>query len=588
MTLALSVASGLLPVARMVTVAHLVATVPAVIRDGASSAAGDRLVAAAAAFVAVSGVAGLMRPAIVANADHLSRQIDGRLRERVLRIALRPRTTAFLDDAELRRVFEDAKGVTPAAGFTPGRFASLLPSVLGSRVLVAGLVAGLFVVDWRLGLVFLLTQLKLEDEMQKVRSGMIARAAAAPQELAYDLELATTSEPANEVRVFGLGRWLLERYESGTRSHMRGAWASRRDFTPSLIALLVWVAALDVIALVLLANGATSGTVSLAELTFAITAIMALNPNGAVNQDDVLVSFAAASIGRIAAAEEALAGLDGTMPTGVVDGGPVTVRFEGVTYRYPGSDRDVLTGVDLELRTGERVAIVGPNGAGKTTLVRLLCGLIRPTSGAVTVNGKDLATIDPVKWRRELAVLFQDFVRYPASARDNVRFGALHWQPDDVDERTEEIARRTGIHGRLVAMTDGWETNLAAELSGGGSLSGGEWQRLALTRSLVGVAAGARLLVLDEPTAALDVRGEAELFNVLVRSLEDNREVLIAFVSHRFSTVRQAERILVVDDGRIVEDGTHDALLAAGGLYARMFQAQAEQFVRAEDVAVDR
>ena len=586
-TLTLSVASGILPIARMVAVAQLVATVPAVIRDGAGSAAGERLAVAAFAFVAISGIAGLIRPAIVANADHLARQIDGRLRERVLRIALRPRTTAFLDDAELRRVFEDAKGVTPAAGFTPGRFASLLPSVLGSRVLVAGLVAGLFVVDWRLGIVFLLTQLKLEDEMQKVRSGMIARAAAAPQELGYDLELATTTEPANEVRVFGLGRWLLERYESGTRTHMRGAWASRRDFSPSLIALLVWVAALDVAALVLLANGATSGSVTLAELTFALTAIMALNPNGAVNQDDVLVSFAAASIGRIAAAEEALAALDGTTPTGTVDSGPVTVRFEGVAYRYPGSDRDVLAGVDLELRSGERVAIVGQNGAGKTTLVRLLCGLIQPTSGAVTVNGADLTTIDPVRWRRALAVLFQDFVRYPASARDNARFGALHWQPDEVDERIEELGKLTGVHTRVSAMPDGWDTNLAAELSGGGSLSGGEWQRLALTRSLVGVAAGARLLVLDEPTAALDVRGEAELFDVLVRSLEGNRDVLIAFVSHRFSTVRQAERILVVDEGRIVEDGDHDALAGAGGLYARMFHAQAEQFVRAENAEAE-
>ena len=586
-TLTLSVASGILSVARLVAVAHLVGTVPVVVRDGSSSAAGGRLVVAALAFVAISGIAGLTRPAIVANADHLARQIDGRLRERVLRIALRPRTTRFLDDAELRRVFEDAKGVTPAAGFTPGRFAALLPSVLGSRVLVAGLVAGLFVVDWRLGAIFLLTQLKLEDEMQKVRGRMIAGAAAAPQELGYDLELATTNAPANEVRVFGLGRWLLERYESGTRSHMRGAWSSRRDFTPGLIAMLVWVAALDVVALVWLAKGATSGSVTLAELTFALTAIMALNPNGAVNQDDVLMSFAAASIGRIAAAEDALARLDGSTPTGTVEHGPLTVRFEGVTYRYPGSDRDVLAGVDLELRNGERVAIVGQNGAGKTTLVRLLCGLIQPTSGVVSVNGIDLASIDPAHWRRALAVLFQDFVRYPASARDNARFGALHWQPEDVDERIDEIGRLTGVHGRLASMPQGWDTNLSAELSGGGTLSGGEWQRLALTRSLVGVAAGARLLVLDEPTAALDVRGEAELFDVLVRSLEGNSDVLIAFVSHRFSTVRQADRILVVDEGRIIEDADHGSLLAAGGLYARMFRAQAEQFVRRENAELE-
>lgn len=586
-TLTLSVVNGVLPVARLVAVAHMVATAPQVLRDGTSSPAADRLVTAAFAFVAVIGVGGLARPVIAATADHLARQIDGRLRERVVRMALRPRTTAFLDDAELRRVFDDAKGVTPAMGFTPGRFAALLPSVLGSRVLVVGLVAGLFVVDWRLGLVFLVTQLKLEDEMQKVRGRMLAGAAAAPKELGYDLELATTCAPAKEVRVFGLGRWLLDRYESGTRDHMLGAWSSRRDFTPSLIAVLVWIAVLDVVALVLLANGATGGDVTLAELTFALTAIMALNPTGAVNQDDVLMSFAAASIGRIAAAEAALATGDANTPTGTVPPGPLAVRFAGVTYRYPGTDRDVLAGVDVELRSGERVAIVGKNGAGKTTLVRLLCGLIQPTAGGVSVNGADLDGLDPTSWRRQLAVLFQDYVRYPVTARDNVRFGAIHWQPADLHEQIDEVAALTGARTRIGALPNGWDATLSPELSGGESLSGGEWQRLALARSLLSVAAGARVLVLDEPTAALDVRGEAELFDVLVQSLEGDDDVLTVFVSHRFSTVRQADRILVVDDGRIVEDGDHDALVAAGGLYAQMFRAQAQQFVRTKSSEVD-
>jgi ATP-binding cassette subfamily B protein len=256
------------------------------------------------------------------------------------------------------------------------------------------------------------------------------------------------------------------------------------------------------------------------------------------------------------------------------------VRFNGLTYRYPNADRDVLVGVDVELRAGERVAIVGQNGAGKTTLIRLLAGLILPTAGEVTVNGADLNGVDPTSWRRQLAVLFQDYVRYPASARDNVRFGAIHWQPSDLLGRIDEVAALTGVGSRIAALPMGWEATLSPELSGGVNLSGGEWQRVALARSLLGAAAGARVLVLDEPTASLDVRGEAELFDVLVRSLEGDDDVLVVFVSHRFSTVRQADRILVVDDGRIVEDGDHDALVAAGGLYARMFRAQAEQFVR--------
>jgi len=579
-TLVLSVVSGALPVLRLVAIAHLVATVPEVLRDGASSDASGRLAVAAFAFVAIIGVGGLAWPVIASTTDHIARQVDGRLRERVLRIALRPRATAFLDDATLRQIFDDAKGVTPAMGFTPGRFAALLPSVLGSRVTVICLVSGLFLVDWRLGLVFFLTQLKLEDEMQKVRGRMLAGAASAPQELAYDLELTTTSGPAKEVRLFGLGRWLLGRYESGTRSHMLTGWSSRRDFTPSLIVVLVWIAVVDAVALVLLANGATEGQVTLAELTFALTAIMALNPSGAVNQDDVLMSFAAASIDRIAAAEAALVATSDQAPTATVPPGPVVVGFKDVAYRYPGADRDVLAGVDVELRAGERVAIVGQNGAGKTTLVRLLCGLIPPSAGRVTVNGTGLDEVDPADWRRRLAVLFQDYVRYPFSAHDNVRFGAIGWQPDALDERIEAVAATTGVAMRVHALPSGWETPLSPELSGGGTLSGGEWQRLALARSLLAVDAGARVLVLDEPTAALDVRGEAELFDMLMHSLAGERDALTVFVSHRFSTVRQADRILVIDDGRIAEDGTHEVLVASGGLYARMFRAQADQLLR--------
>jgi ATP-binding cassette subfamily B protein len=267
----------------------------------------------------------------------------------------------------------------------------------------------------------------------------------------------------------------------------------------------------------------------------------------------------------VAAADELIARYGGQRPPETVGPAarPPAVRFDDVGFSYPGASAPVLDGLTVTLHPGQTVAIVGANGAGKTTLVKLLAGLYRPTSGRITVDG-----VDPHERRPPIAVLFQDFVRYPASLRDNVTVAA----PDrEADDSVREYLSRAG-GADLPADLD---TLLWREGAGGTDLSGGQWQRVALARALHAVAAGRRLLVLDEPTASLDVRAEAEFHERVVSGVRDATTVLI---SHRMSTVRFADRILLLRDGRVAEDGTHDELLALGGEYARFFTTQAEAF----------
>jgi ATP-binding cassette subfamily B protein len=249
------------------------------------------------------------------------------------------------------------------------------------------------------------------------------------------------------------------------------------------------------------------------------------------------------------------------------------IRFEGVSFHYPGQASNVLQNLDLFVPAGQSLAIVGANGAGKTTLVKLLGRLYDPTDGRITVDDLDLREIAPRAWQKRLAAIFQDFIQYQLSARDNVTFGAVEVAANEPAMLT--AARDAGVLEFVEALPLGWETILSRQYVDGAELSGGQWQRLALARALFAVSAGAGVLVMDEPTANLDVRAEAAFYE---RFLEITKGLTTLIISHRFSTVRQADRIVMLEAGGIVEEGTHDALLAAGGHYAEMFSLQASRF----------
>jgi ATP-binding cassette subfamily B protein len=218
------------------------------------------------------------------------------------------------------------------------------------------------------------------------------------------------------------------------------------------------------------------------------------------------------------------------------------VVFEGVRFRYPSGDRDVLDGIDLELRAGTSNAIVGANGVGKST-PHLLSRLKDPTAGRITVDGVDVRELDPVRWQRAVAIMPQEPARYPLSAYANIAFGAVEHQDDE--EGVREAARRAGFLDVVATLPHGWDTVLTRELPDGVDLSGGQWQRLALARALFATQHGARLLVLDEPTAALDVRGEARFY---ARFLDITSGLTSIVISHRFATVRRADVIYVLED----------------------------------------
>jgi ATP-binding cassette subfamily B protein len=246
------------------------------------------------------------------------------------------------------------------------------------------------------------------------------------------------------------------------------------------------------------------------------------------------------------------------------------LEFDHVTFRYPGTDADVLKDVSFHLRPGEHLALVGENGSGKTTLVKLLCRLYDPTEGAVRIDGVDLRELGLRDLRREFGVVFQDFAKYQLSARDNIWMGNVTLPHDT--PRVIEAAQRTGADAVIRELPRGYETMLGRQFAEGVELSLGQWQKLAIARAFMRET---QLIVLDEPTAALDPLAEAEVFEHFQELAQDRTTLLI---SHRLSTVRHADRILVMVNGSIAEAGGHDSLLARAGVYARLFETQARPY----------
>ena len=248
------------------------------------------------------------------------------------------------------------------------------------------------------------------------------------------------------------------------------------------------------------------------------------------------------------------------------------LRVDGLTFSYPDSSTPAVRGVSMRLSRGETVALVGENGAGKTTLVKLLCRLYEPQAGTISWDGCDLRRCDPDELRRHIAVIFQDFVHYQLSAQENIGFGDIG-AIDDL-AAIGEAARRAGAADFLQRLPDGYDTTLGSLFHRGHELSSGQWQRVALARAFF---RDAPLVIMDEPTASLDARAECELFETM-RELFRDRAVLL--ISHRFSSVRMADRIYVLREGEVVESGAHDDLLRLGGLYAELFTLQASSYVQ--------
>lgn len=407
--------------------------------------------------------------------------------------------------------------------------------------------------------------------------------------LADLFRLTTTADTAKELRICGVTGDLAARHaELGERVRARSVRAARRSAAWEAAGWLVYAAGFTG-AIVLLVLRAAHGHTSPGQVVMAVSLLRraqgqvsgATDTAGAMGaafrsarllldlEDEVAASGAAAD--RSAA------------PDRLVDG----IRFEGVSFGYHGSREPVLRDVDLRLPAGSTVAVVGENGAGKTTLVKLLTGMYRPTSGRITVDGTDLADVDPALWRRRATAAFQDFARYQFTARETVGVGDLPRRYDD--EAVRDAIERGDATATVDALPDGLDSQLGRYFSGGTELSGGQWQRLALSRALM--RAEPLLTVLDEPTAALDAATESALYarwGEAARAGAAARGAVTLLVSHRFSTVRTADLIVVLDGGRVTEVGGHDDLMAAGGPYAQLFALQARGYLDTAEARLPR
>jgi ATP-binding cassette subfamily B protein len=385
----------------------------------------------------------------------------------------------------------------------------------------------------------------------------------------YLQRLAALPVVAKESRVFGLGGWLVDRYRSQFMLGMAGPWAALRELDRKVLLMAVPVLAAFAAACGYLGYAAFHREIALGTLAIMLPMLAATTPFGDISWDDVALSWMLQGLPKAGQLEAALAPRDELTGARPAAGLPAReVRFENITFSYPGSRRAVFDDLNLVIPAGQSTALVGINGAGKTTLVKLLARLHDPAGGRILVDGTDLAELDPAQWQRQVAVVFQDFARYPLTLRENIGWGAPAYLDDTAGLR--ESARRAA------APTDaGWDTVLSRNYDGGTDMSGGQWQRIALARALFAVRHGARIMVLDEPTAWLDARGEADFFDRFLDITEGTTSLII---SHRFSTVRRADHICVLDGGRVLEHGDHESLLAAGSRYAELFRLQAARY----------
>lgn len=522
----------------------------------------------------------------------LKRRVDLSLRRRVLSLSLDPSGIAHLEDPELRALQSSARNLSPFS-FTPGDAAVELTTGIAVRLqplLAAAVIAWFQPVLAVLALaVWAFAHLLFVNN--SVRLVMGAASTMSTPEMVYLRELVQGPSAAKEVRVFGIGNWFGGRYLDLTRERMDRSLQQRTGdlrrhlrsgsvLGGGLLGGLLWIGLLS-----------TDGRLSVTATSVCVFALLGIFtvPN---LFPDVPVMFGTFAIGAVDAAERAaernvaasapltVATADASLTIPVVDSG---ITFRDVAFCYPGSDRPVLEGFDLHVPAGQRLAIVGLNGAGKTTLVKLLCRLYDPDAGCVEIDGVDVRSIEPSQWRTRLGVVFQDFIHWHLPVHDNIDL-RLDTSPGEVDPGARRAALRSGLDAIVDTLPDGWDTPLHPSARGGIDLSGGQWQRVALTRGLRAVEAGASVLVLDEPTANLDPRAELDFYDaVLTQPLATDRPITTILISHRFATVRHADRIVVLDGGKVVEDGTHDELVAARGLYHDLFESQARTYAEASD-----
>jgi ABC-type bacteriocin/lantibiotic exporter with double-glycine peptidase domain len=550
---------GVLPAAFAITMGLLVAAV----RNGQSLAGPLALVGTI--FILLQ----ILNPVHQVVSTNLGDSSAGWLYERLTEACIRPAGIGHLEDPTL------AGDLTVARDFDLGMTGPPLSISMdfianGMVEMIGGLASAmvLFGYKWWAPIVlagaWLATHWLLrESAVWRDRNTEEVRSAQRDAEYAY--RLAVDPPASKELRLFGLAGWTIDRFMSRRiRLHELQYAATRLREQPMIWSILLVVAA-NILVFWSVANAAATHRISLGEAVIFVQSAVGVSMIAFGGFSWALdgASAPVAAVLRLGEAMRRVGDLPpGTLPALARPTGEI--RLRDVTFAYPGGGAPVLEHFDLTIPAGSSLAIVGQNGAGKTTIAKLLCRLYDPQSGSIEVDGVDLREFDLASWRARITAVFQDFIRFELPMRQNV---APAGAPDDVVHTALEAAGARNLAGL--------DTVLARGYDGGTDLSGGQWQRVALARALASVKNGAGVVLLDEPTAQLDVRGEAEIFD---RLLAATRHCTTILISHRFSTVRQADRICVLEHGRVVELGTHDELMALGGRYRTMFDLQAQRF----------
>jgi ATP-binding cassette subfamily B protein len=544
---------------------------------------------AAAGYLVAAGLtfagAQLVGPVRTGLAELVSRRVDGAVRDWLAASSVAPAGIAPFEDQELLGELAMARQRLDDRSWTPGQAVSGLATICSvyAQAFFAALLIAVFASPW-VAVALLAGALVIR---RSHRIGLVRSSAASKRRLdlvrqaEYQRQVAFDGSAGREIRIFALAEWLARRYRKLSMDSLAATFAVRRAvhgnrfIPPVLIATILAVASL-----LWESHQAVAGHVPVRNLVILLQAGYMCLQVGNYFDEDWQTQFGLMAHGALEAFDKGMtarAEVDlarrwrGSRDVTAMP--EASLRFSNVSFHYPGSSEMVLDGLSLDIPVGKSLAIVGLNGAGKTTLVKLLAGFYEPSRGAILVDGIDLRELDLWAWQHNVAAIYQDFVRYEFSAAENIAFTDAH-----APEKLEAIrwaADKAGILQDLDRLPKGLESPLSSSYSGGADLSGGQWQRVALARAIYSARRGARILVLDEPTANLDVRAEAEFVDQFMDILQDTTTIVI---SHRFATVRHADSIVVLEGGSVTEHGTHQSLLDMGGRYQHLFQLQAERF----------
>jgi len=567
---------GVVPILVLISMSHVIADVPKAELFGLSSSSGHRLIGALVTFGFLFALSLAEGPSETALKMYTKSRVTFHLQERLMDAVNAPIGIEHLENSDVLDQLALAQG--RLMNFFPGDAPMTLASATSTQIqgVFACTELGLF--RWWMGLgvaaMWIVAHIEMHKE-GKAGARLYSGNANPLRRAFYFNDVATKPTAAKELRVFGLGAWVVSHLREHWEIGMTQAFANQRKFKTTYLKIGVIAAAVFSGCCIYLAHAAREHQIGLGTVTLILVMLVASQRMAGITIDSYQLHWMLSGFPQLEDVEQAVeaklrdhAGIRSSVSVPKDE-----IQFQSVSFRYPGSQSNVFEDLNFTLPRGKSTAIVGANGAGKTTLVKLLSRLHDPTSGRILVDGTDLLEFEPREWQRRIAVVFQDFSHYPLSARENVAFGAVEYLNDQ--EGIEVAADKAALQSIVDELPNGWDTILSREFNGGTDLSGGQWQRFALARALFAARHGAGVLVLDEPTAWLDVRGEAAFYE---QFLDITHGLTTIVISHRFSTVRLADQIVVIEGGRVSERGNHDELVQLGGTYASMFALQAARF----------